>query len=126
LQAMFQYGWPEAVAFLALLVPFAAAMSALLMAIAIRCKSFKEAQASSTVVLAAVSLLPLVSVFDQRGESPWHLWVPALAQSTLMARVLKGEAMGAAELATPLAVCVVLTSVCLLWVARRLNDAAVR
>ncbi len=126
LQAMFQYGWPEAVAFLALLVPFAAAMSALLMAIAIRCKSFKEAQASSTVVLAAVSLLPLVSVFDQRGESPWHLWVPALAQSTLMARVLKGEAMGAAELATPLAMCVVLTSVCLLWVARRLNDAAVR
>jgi sodium transport system permease protein len=126
LQAMFQYGWPEAVAFLALLVPFAAAMSALLMAIAIRCKSFKEAQASSTVVLAAVSLLPLVSVFDQRGESPWHLWVPALAQSTLMARVLKGEAMGAAELATPLAVCVVLTSGCLFWVARRLNDAAVR
>lgn len=126
LQAMFQYGWPEAVAFLALLVPFAAAMSALLMAIAIRCKSFKEAQASSTVVLAAVSLLPLVSVFDQRGESPWHLWLPALAQSTLMARVLKGEAMGAAELAAPLAVCVVLTSGCLLWVARRLNDAAVR
>ena len=126
LQAMFQYGAPEALAFMALLVPFAAAMSALLMAIAIRCKSFKEAQASSTVVLAAVSLLPLVSVFDQRGESPWHLWVPALAQSTLMARVLKGEAMGADDLAAPLAVCVVLTSVCLLWVARRLNDAAVR
>lgn len=126
LQAMFQYGWPEAVTFLALLVPFAAAMSALLMAIAIRCKSFKEAQASSTVVLAAVSLLPLVSVFDQGGESPWHLWVPALAQSTLMARVLKGEAMGAADLVAPIVVCVVLTSGCLLWVARRLNDAAVR
>ena len=126
LHAMFQYGWREALAFLALLLPFAAAMSALLMAIAIRCKSFKEAQASSTVVLAAVSLLPLVSVFDQRGESPWHLWVPALAQSTLMARVLKGETLGATDLAVPLAVCTGLTALALTWVARRLNDAAVR
>ena len=126
LQAMFQYGWPEALAFLALLLPFAAAMSALLMAIAIRCKSFKEAQASSTVVLAAVSLLPLVSVFDQRGESPWHLWVPALAQSTLMARVLKGETLGAADGAVPFAVCAILTVAGLVWVARSLNEAAVR
>lgn len=126
LQAMFQYGGAEALAFLALLVPFAAAMSALLMAIAIGCKSFKEAQASSTVVLAAVSLLPLVTVFDQSGESPWHLWVPALAQSTLMARVLKGEVMGVADLAAPLAVCTALTGCCLMWVAQRLNDAAVR
>ncbi|MDO9314543.1 MAG: ABC transporter permease [Burkholderiaceae bacterium] len=126
LQAMFQYGWREALAFLAVLLPFAAAMSALLMAIAIRCKSFKEAQASSTVVLAVVSLLPLVTVFDQSGESPWHLWVPGLAQSTLMARVLKGESLGAIELTVPLAVCALLTLLGLAWVSRRLNDAAVR
>lgn len=126
LQAMFQYGWREALAFLAVLLPFAAAMSALLMAIAIRCKNFKEAQASSTVVLAVVSLLPLVTVFDQGGESPWHLWVPALAQSTLMARVLKGEALGPVEWAVPLAVCTLLTVLGLAWVSRRLNDAAVR
>ena len=124
LQAMFQYGWPEALAFLALLLPFAAAMSALLMAIAIRCKSFKEAQASSTVVLAGVSLLPLVSVFDQSGESPWYLWLPALAQSTLMARVLKGEVLVATDVAAPLAVCVALTVLGCWWVARHLNDAA--
>ncbi|MBX9794286.1 MAG: ABC transporter permease, partial [Burkholderiaceae bacterium] len=126
LQAMFQYGWREALAFLAVLLPFAAAMSALLMAIAIRCKSFKEAQASSTVVLAVVSLLPLVTVFDQSGESPWHLWVPALAQSTLMARVLKGETLSPVDWAVPLAVCTLLTLLGLAWVSRRLNDAAVR
>lgn len=126
LQAMFQYGWREALAFLAVLLPFAAAMSALLMAIAIRCKNFKEAQASSTVVLAVVSLLPLVTVFDQSGESPWHLWVPALAQSTLMARVLKGETLGPVDWAVPLAVCTLLTLLGLAWVSRRLNDAAVR
>lgn len=126
LQAMFQYGWREALAFLAVLLPFAAAMSALLMAIAIRCKNFKEAQASSTVVLAVVSLLPLVTVFDQSGESPWHLWVPALAQSTLMARVLKGETLSPVDWAVPLAVCTLLTLLGLAWVSRRLNDAAVR
>jgi sodium transport system permease protein len=126
LQAMFQYGWREALSFLAVLLPFAAAMSALLMAIAIRCKTFKEAQASSTVVLAVVSLLPLVTLFDQGGESPWHLWVPALAQSTLMTRVLKGEAIGPVEWAVPLAVCTLLTLLGLAWVSRRLNDAAVR
>jgi sodium transport system permease protein len=126
LQAMFQYGWREALAFLVLLLPLSAAMSALLMAIAIRCRTFKEAQASSTVALAIVSLLPLVTVFDQRGESPWHLWVPALAQSTLMTRVLKGEPLGPAELAVPLAVSTLLTLMALAWMSRRLSDAAVR
>jgi sodium transport system permease protein len=65
------------------------------MAVAIRSRTFKEAQASSTIVVLAVSLLPLVSVFDLGGEAPWHLWAPALAQNTLMTRVLKGEALGA-------------------------------
>ena len=74
-----------------MLLPFAAALSAVLMAVAIRCKTFKEAQASSTIVILVVSLLPLVNVFNLGGESPWHLWVPALAQNTLMTRVLKGE-----------------------------------
>ena len=63
------------------------------MAMAIRCKSFKEAQANATVVMLAVSLLPLVTLFNQGGEAPWHLWVPALAQTTLMGRVLRGEAL---------------------------------
>ncbi|MFM9917680.1 MAG: ABC transporter permease [Rhizobacter sp.] len=126
LQAMFQYGWHEALVFLAVLLPFAAAMSALLMAIAIGCRTFKEAQANSTVVLAIVSLLPLVPVFDQGGESPWHLWVPALAQSTLMAHVMKGETLGAAELGVPVAVCALMTLLGLVWVASRLSDAAVR
>ena len=81
LQAMFQYGAREALMFLAVLLPFAAALSAVLMAVAIRCKSFKEAQANSTVVILGVSMLPLVNVLNQSGESPWQLWVPALAAS---------------------------------------------
>ena len=126
LQAMFQYGWREALLFLAVLLPFAAALSALLMAVAIRCRTFKEAQASSTVVILGISLLPLVALFNQSGESAWQLWVPALAQFTLMTRVLKGEGFSAEQVAVPLLVCVVLTVLCVGLVARWLRAAAVR
>jgi sodium transport system permease protein len=126
LQALFQFGLREALLFLVLLLPFAAALSALLMAVAIRCKSFKEAQANSSVVILGVSLLPLANVFNLGGEAPWHLWVPALAQNTLMTRVLKGEGFDAEQLLVPLAVCVLLSVLCLRFVARRLRSAAVR
>ena len=126
LAAMFQYGPREAALFLVVLLPFAAAVSALLMAVAIRCKSFKEAQASSTVVMLAASLLPLVNVFSLGGDSPWHLWVPALAQNVLMTRVLKGESFDTAQVLVPLGVCVMLAGVCVWFVARTLRSAAVR
>jgi sodium transport system permease protein len=126
LAALFRFGAPEALRFLALLLPLAGALSALLMAIAIRCKSFKEAQANATIVVLAISLLPLVTVFNQEGEQPWHLWVPALAQITLMGRVLKGEPTAWLEHAVPLFVCVALTAVAVAYVARTLKAAAVR
>ncbi len=126
LQAMFQFGLREVALFLVVLLPFAAAASAVLMAVAIRCKSFKEAQANSTVVLLSVSLLPLVSVFNQSGEEAWHLWVPALAQNTLMMRVLKGEGFNLTQVLVPLFVCLLLTLVSLFFVASRLRGAAVK
>jgi sodium transport system permease protein len=126
LAAMFQYGLREALLFLVVLLPFAAALSALLMAVAIRCKTFKEAQASATIVLLATSLLPLVNVFNLGSEAPWHLWVPALAQNTLMTHVLKGEGFGLAEVVIPLFVCVVLAVASLWFVARMLRHAALK
>ena len=126
LAAMFQYGLREALLFLVVLLPFAAALSALLMAVAIRCKSFKEAQASATIVLLATSLLPLINVFNLGSEAAWHLWVPALAQNTLMTRVLKGEGFGTAEIVIPLFVCVALTAASLWFVARLLRHAALK
>jgi len=126
LAAMFQFGPREASLFLALLAPLAAALAALMMAIAIRCKSFKEAQANNTVLVLAVSLLPLVTLFGQEGEAAWHLWVPALGQVTLMNRVLKGEAVDALDVAVPLLLCVLLAAACVVFVARQLRSAAVR
>ena len=126
LSAMFLFGLREALLFLALLLPLAAMLSALLMAVAIRCKSFKEAQANNTVVVLAVSLVPMVTLFNQGGEQPWHLWVPALAQLTLMQRVLEGEVPGAADLLLPLAVAAALSALCVVFVARQLRAAALR
>jgi sodium transport system permease protein len=126
LAAMFQYGVREALWFLVVLLPFAAAASALLMAVAIRCKSFKEAQASTTVVMLAASLLPLISVFSLGSEAPWYLWVPALAQNVLMTHVLKGDPLTAAQVAVPLGVCAVLAVGGVWFVARTLRSAAVR
>jgi sodium transport system permease protein len=126
LQALFQFGAREVLLFLVVLLPFAAALSALLMAVAIRCRSFKEAQASASVVILGVSLLPLVNVFNLGGEARWHYWVPALAQNTLMTHVLKGETLGVAQMLVALAVCVLMCVLCLTFVARRLRGAAVK
>lgn len=126
LSAMFQFGAREVLYFLALLAPLAAALSALMMAIAIRTKSFKEAQANTTVVILVVSLLPMVQVFNQEGESPWHLWVPALGQITLMNRVLRGELVPALDVLVPLAACLFISGLCLAYVARMLRVAAIR
>ena len=126
LAAMFQYGPHEALLFLLVVLPFAAAVSALLMAVAIRCRTFKEAQAGTTVVVLAASLLPLITLFSLDGEAPWHLWVPALAQNTLMMRVLKGDGLGWPELGVPLLVCALLTLVGVISVARTLRSAALR
>ncbi len=126
LAAVFQLGLREALWFIGILAPLAALISALLMAIAIRCKSFKEAQANSTVVILAVSLMPLMTVFNQEGTAPWHLWVPALAQSTLMGRVLKGEVLPPGDLLLTLGVSTAITVLALGFVVRMLKSAALK
>lgn len=126
LRSLFLFGAREAASFIALLVPFAAALSALLMAVAIRCRSFKEAQANNTVVILAVSLMPLVTLFNQSGEQPWFLWVPALAQQTLMNRVLRGDDLSAMQIGVPMLASALLAALCLAFVARRLRSAAVK
>ena len=126
LASMFRFGVAEALAFIALLLPLAGALAAVLMAISIRCKTFKEAQASVTVVVLAVSMLPLVTIFNQEGDAPWHLWVPALAQVTLMGRVLKGEALPWTDVLLPSMVCVSLVLLGVAFVARTLRTAALK
>ena len=126
LAALFQFGFGEALAFIAVIAPFATALSAVLMAVAIRCKSVKEAQASTAGVVLGVSLLPLFGLLNPGAEEAWHFWVPALAQNTLMTRVLKGEALSAEPLLASLAMCGLLALAGVAFVAGVLRRAAVR
>ncbi|HSM23028.1 MAG TPA: ABC transporter permease [Rubrivivax sp.] len=126
LAALFRFGIGEAAAFVGLLLPLAGALAAVLMAVAIRCRSFKEAQANATIVVLGVSLLPLVTIFNQEGPAPWHLWVPALAQTTLMGRVLRGEALPWADVALAAGICALLAALAVGFVARTLRTAALK
>ena len=126
LQAQFSFGGPEVLAFWLLQIPLAMGLSALLMALAIRSKTFKEAQAGSTLVITAVSLMPMVSMFNPGGEAPWYYWVPGLAQNTLMMQVLKGETLRWAQVAPGVLVGAVLAVVALAYVARSMRAAVAR
>lgn len=126
LQAMFQFGAPEVLAFLLLLVPLAAGLGAVLMALAIRSRTFKEAQAGSGLVITLVGLAPMVSLLNPGGDAAWYLWVPGLAQNTLMMLVLKGEALSLAKVMPSVVVGIVLTAACLVYVARSMRWAVAR
>ncbi len=126
LQAMFQFGWFEVVTFLLLQLPLAAGLGAVLMALAIRSKTVKEAQAGSALVVTLVGLAPMVSLLNPGGDAPWYLWVPGLAQNTLMLLVLKGEALTWARVLPSVLVGAVLTLLCLLYVARSMRAAVAR
>jgi sodium transport system permease protein len=125
LAALFRFGPREAGWFVLLLAPLAGALAALLMAVAIRCRTFKEAQANASIVLLVLSLLPLVSWLNHGAEASWHLRVPVLAEVTLMNRVLRGEALAWADVAVAAAVSCAVTVVALAWVAGRLRSAAI-
>ena len=124
LAALFRFGWVEAAWFIGLLAPLAALIAALMMAVAIRCKTVKEAQANMVVLTMAFTLTPLVGLFTQDGEAAWNLWVPSVAQTTLMDRVLKNAPIGLLDVAPSLLLCVVLTAAALTFVTRQLARRA--
>ena len=123
LQAMFQFGVPEVIVFLLLQLPLAAGLGAVLMALAIGSKTFKEAQAGSGLVITLVGLSPMVSMLNPGGDAPWYLWIPGLSQNTLMMLILKGETLTLAQVLPGVVVGGLLTIGCLLYVARSMRSA---
>ncbi|MBO9688989.1 MAG: ABC transporter permease [Mitsuaria chitosanitabida] len=126
LAAMFQFGWGEALRFLLLQIPLGMGLSAVLMALAIRTKTFKEAQASTTLVITAVALTPMVAIVNPGGEASWHLWVPGLGQNLLMMQVLKGEALTLAKVLPTVISGAALTVAGLSFVSRSMRAAVAR
>jgi sodium transport system permease protein len=126
LKAMFNFGWSEAVGLLLVLLPFGAAASGLFMAISLRCKSFKEAYANNTALILALSLAPMVTLFDQQPERPLYWWIPALGQQLAMNRVLRNEPTSWDQFAIPALICALLTLFSLLYMQRTLRRTVVQ
>lgn len=119
LSALMQLRWREVALFAAVLLPFAALMAALNMLAATFGRSFKEAQTYVSYIAMAAQFSALVPVFLTVRDAAWQLWVPSVAQLTVLMKVLRGEPLGAAHLLVPAAVCLLVTVGCL-WLQARL------
>jgi len=119
LSALMQLQWREVALFAAVLLPFAALMAALNMLAATFGRSFKEAQTYVSYISMAAQFSALVPVFLTVRDAAWQLWVPSVAQLTVLLKVLRGEPVTAAQLLVPAAVCVLATLACL-WLQARL------
>ncbi len=126
LQALFRFDLADAVHFGLICLPFAGAVSALLMATSVRGKSIKEAQAGNSLVLLVFMLLPLVSLLNDAAEPDWYYLVPSLAQQTLMLHVLRAEPIALWQWLIPCGIGLVLTVVGLAYVGRAMRSNAVR
>ena len=123
LSALIQFGLREALSFVVILIPLGGALASLLMAVAIRGKTFREAQSTSTFVGLGASLMPAISFLNPSAEAAWHEWVPALAQFQIMGRVMKGEALPWGSLGISTLVCGLIVAACLASVARQIRKA---
>ncbi|MFG6447762.1 ABC transporter permease [Roseateles sp. BYS180W] len=126
LQALFQFGLPEALLCFAVLAPLSLMACSLMMAMAMRTTSFKEAQASAGLVVTLLSLLPMVSFLNPSGEQAWYVWVPGLGQFTLMGSIIKGEALQMAKLLPAFGSSIALTALALAHTARSLKAAVAK
>ncbi len=119
LRSLIQFGPQQAAAFFALLLPLAATVSAVLMWVAIRCRSVKEAQASATIVVMLFTALPMLSALNLVDSQHWAVLVPGLGQHALMGRVLKGDPLSLWQWLAPWGTAALLTGVALAALARR-------
>jgi sodium transport system permease protein len=114
----FLFGLAELGRFVVALIPLMLLMPAVLLYVGSRGRSFKEAQSNLSVLLFAISLIPIVQMFLQRKEPAWLTWIPISGQYALLSRALRGEALPALELAQSYVVPALLTLAALAAVAR--------
>jgi len=122
LRAEFQFGVKDALAFLLVLVPLAAALSALQVALSLTCKTFKEANVRNQLLSLTVSFLPLFFILNPGKEPAWLGWVPVMAQTQMMNQVLKGELVSLSSIGIALVVCSAIVVASLLFVAKKMRQ----
>ncbi|WP_423680735.1 ABC transporter permease [Undibacterium sp. WLHG33] len=121
LRAEFQFGIKDAIGFLMVLLPLAASMAALQIAIALDCKSYKEAQVRNQIVTMFIPFVSLIPILFPGREPAWFKWVPVLAQNQMMNQVLKGEVLHPLTVGMALATCVLISVICLMYIAQKMR-----
>ena len=114
----FLFGPAEFGRFIVTLIPLILLMPAILLYVGCRGRTFKEAQSNLSVLLFAISLLPIIQMFLQRKDPSWLTWIPVSGQYALLSRALRGEALPWADLLQSYVVPALLTLVALSAVAR--------
>jgi sodium transport system permease protein len=122
LAALMQFGTPEVLLFLVLLLPFSAMVASLNMLAATYGRSHKEAQTYASYITMIVNFVPIIPLFLTVRDAPWQLLVPALGQQTVLMRALRGEAVAAVDILLPSAIALALTAAALLLQARLLRN----
>ncbi len=122
LRAEFQFGIKDALAFMIVLIPLAAALSSLQVALSLTCKSFKEANVRNQLLSLAVSFMPMFFVINPGKEPAWLGWVPVMAQTQMMNQVLKGELVSLNAIGIALLVCCAIVAASLLFVSRKMRE----
>ncbi len=122
LRAEFQFGIKDAMAFLMILIPLAASLSALQVALSLTCKTFKEAQVRNQLLSMVVSFMPLFFLINPGKEPSWLGWVPVLGQTQMMNQILKGELVSYSAMGMAIAVCVAIVLLSLGFVAKKMRE----
>ncbi|MFN3628752.1 MAG: ABC transporter permease [Casimicrobiaceae bacterium] len=93
----FEFGLAQFAGFMAVLVPFAFMVPAVLLFFGANGKTAKEAQSSLSMGVSLVGLLPLVSFFRQTQAPWWDVWVPVNGQFSVLTRLLRSEPIAALD-----------------------------
>ena len=118
----FNFGVREFSGFMAVLIPFALMVPAVLLAFGAAGKTAKEAQSSLTLAVSLVGLLPLISLFRQTKAPWWDVWTPVNGQFAVLSKVLRAETIALLEWVAMWSVPTVICAVALIVFARRLGD----
>jgi sodium transport system permease protein len=120
--ALMQFGPPELLPFALIVIPFAAFTASLQMLISTYGRSYREAQTYVSYLATATSFVPIVVMLTSPREAFWHLFVPVFGQQMALGRVIKGDALGAADFLLPGGVALLGTALCLATVSRLLRE----
>jgi sodium transport system permease protein len=122
LAALMQFGVREVGLFLVTLLPFSATVAAVAMLAAIYGRTHKEALVYVNYMTMLTMFAPMAMFFVPARDALWLLFVPALAQQSVLLRVLIGEPLRAVDLLLPAAIALSIAAAALAAQARLLAN----